>query len=77
MGRGDEVGLGLKIVGRMAAEEVGVGEGAKLAAGHERFQFVLYGAQILGLGRAGGNGVGERGGLRGIGLQGARYVNPV
>ena len=77
MGRGDEVGFGLKIVGRMTAEEVGVGEGTKLAAGHERLQFVLYGAQILGLRRAGGNGVGEGGGLRGIGLQGARYVNPV
>ena len=61
----------------MPAEEVGVGEGAELAAFHEGLHLGLHGAQFILAGGAGGNGGVELGGLGRVGLKGGGHVHEV
>ena len=77
VGRGHEVGFGIEIVGRMSAEEVGVGEGAELTAFHEGLHLGLHGAQFVLAGGAGRNGGVQLGGLGRIGLEGGGHVHEV
>ena len=77
VGRGHEVGFGIQIVGRMSAEEVGVGEGTELSAFHESLDLGLNGTQSLLAGGAGGDGGVQLGGLGRIGLKRGGDVDEV
>ena len=77
VGRGDEVDFGRQVVGVVAAEEVGVGEDAELAGVHQALDLVLHGLEVFGLGLAGGDGVGDGGGLLRVRGQGCGHVDPV
>ena len=77
VGRGHEVGFGIQIIGRMPAQEIGVGEGAQLAAVHKGLQAGLHGLEVIGRGLAGRDGRGQRRGLGRIGLEGGGHVYEV
>ena len=77
VGSGNEVGFGFQVVAGVAAKEVGIGEGAKLAAFNKGLQFGLHCGKVFGLGRAGRNGLGKLGGFGRVGLQGIGHVHKV
>ena len=77
VGSGNQVGFGFKVVAGMPAEEVGIGEGAELAAFNKGLQFGLHGGKVFSLGRAGRNGLGKLGSLGRVGLQGVGHIHKV
>ena len=77
VGCGNQVGFGLKIVGRMAAQEVGVGKGSELSGGHEGIQLVLNGLEVFSLAGLAGSVFSQLGSLGRISLEGAGDVHKV
>ena len=77
VGRGNEVGLGFKIVCRMPAEEVCVCEGAELSCLHKGLEACLHGLEIIHLAGTWGHGFGKLGCLFGVCLQSACDIHKV